>query len=68
MHTPDQIKTAIANLHNLSDEHLCHSWKCAHATGSKLYKPYLDAIDRERRKRGKVSNASDASTEPDLEE
>lgn len=68
MHTSDQIKAAIANLHTLSDDDLIHSWKCAHSTGSKLYKPYLDAIDRERRKRGKVSSTTDVSTESNLEE
>ena len=63
MHTPDQIKAAISNLPNLDIDSLCHQWKCAHSKANKLYKPFLDAIDRELRKRRKTDD--ELPTEPD---
>ena len=65
MHTPDQIKAAITNLPNLDIDSLCHQWKCAHSKANKVYKPFLDAIDRELRKRRKTDDEQ-LSTEPDL--
>jgi len=56
MHTPEQIKLAIADLPQLTEDQLCHNWKCAHSNGSKLYKPFLDAIEKELRKRRKVTD------------
>ena len=65
MHTPDQIKAAIKDLPELTIDQLCHNWKCAHSNGSKLYKPFLDAIDRELRKRRKTDDEQ-LPTESDL--
>ena len=56
MHTPEQIKLAIADLHLLTEDQLIFNWKCANSKGSKLYKPFLDAIDKELRKRRKVTD------------
>ena len=66
-HTEDQIKTAIKKLPELATEELAHQYKCAltqQRSGSKLYKPFLDAIERELRKRRKVDD--ELSTESDL--
>lgn len=62
MHTPEQIKLAIADLPQLTEDQLIHNWKCAltqqrsNSSGSKLYKPFLDAIEKELRKRRKVTD------------
>lgn len=56
MHTPEQIKLAIADLPQLTEDQLIFNWKCAHSSGSKLYKPFLDAIEKELRKRRKVTD------------
>ena len=56
MHTPEQIKLAIADLHLLTEDQLIFNWKCANSKGSKLYKPFLDAIEKELRKRRKVTD------------
>ena len=56
MHTPEQIKLAIADLHLLTVDQLIFNWKCANSNGSKLYKPFLDAIEKELRKRRKVTD------------
>ena len=68
MHTPEQIKLAIADLHLLTEDQLIHNWKCANSKGSKLYKPFLDAIEKELRKRRKVTDEeqSEVPSEPDL--
>ena len=56
MHTPEQIKLAIADLHLLTEDQLIFNWKCANSKGSKLYKPFLDAIEKELRKRRKATD------------
>ena len=58
-HTEDQIKIAIKKLSELDTEELAHQYKCAltqQRSGSKLYKPFLDAIEKELRKRRKVTD------------
>ena len=65
MHTPEQIKLAIADLPQLTEDQLIHNWKCANSSGSKLYKPFLDAIEKELRKRRKVTD-DELPSEPDL--
>lgn len=65
MHTPEQIKLAIADLPQLTEDQLVHNWKCAHSSGSKLYKPFLDAIEKELRKRRKVTD-DELPSEPNL--
>lgn len=64
MHTPDQIKAAIKDLPELTIDQLAHNFKCAHSKADKAYKPFLDAIERELRKRRKVDD--ELSTESDL--
>lgn len=68
MHTPEQIKLAIADLPLLTEDQLIHNWKCANSNGSKLYKPFLDAIEKELRKRRKVTDDEqpEVPSEPDL--
>ena len=68
MHTPEQIKLAIADLHLLTEDQLIHNWKCAHSSESKLYKPFLDAIEKELRKRRKVTDNEqpELPSEPNL--
>ena len=68
MHTPEQIKLAIADLHLLTEDQLIFNWKCANSKGSKLYKPFLDAIEKELRKRRKATDDEqpEVSSEPDL--
>lgn len=60
-HTPDQIKAAIKLIPNLSTEDLAHQFKCAHSQQDKLYKPYLDAAERELAKRRRQSPTEDIS-------
>lgn len=50
-HTPEQIRSAITHLPTLSIEQLTHNYKCALSRDPKLYKPFIDAIERELRKR-----------------
>ena len=68
MHTPEQIKLAIADLHLLTEDQLIFNWKCANSKGSKLYKPFLDAIEKELRKRRKVTDDEqpEVPSEPNL--
>ena len=68
MHTPEQIKLAIADLHLLTEDQLIFNWKCANSNGSKLYKPFLDAIEKELRKRRKVTDNEqpEVPSKPDL--
>lgn len=68
MHTPEQIKLAIADLPQLTEDQLVHNWKCAHSSGSKLYKPFLDAIEKELRKRRKITDDEqpEVPSEPNL--
>lgn len=63
MHTPEQIKLAIKDLPLLSVEELAHCFKCASATKNKIYKQYMEAIERELRKRSKVQ--TEDSLEPE---
>lgn len=73
-HTEDQIKIAIKKLPELDTEELAHQYKCAltqqrsDSSGSKLYKPFLDAIEKELRKRRKVTDDEqpEVPSEPDL--
>ena len=53
-HTEEQIKSAIKNLHNLSIDELTHNYKCASSTGSKLYQPFMLAIEKELNSRRKI--------------
>lgn len=53
MHTKEQIAEAIKHLPNLDEESLAHNFKCASATKLNIYKPFMDAIERELRKRRK---------------
>ena len=68
MHTPEQIKLAIADLPQLTEDQLIYNWKCANSKGSKLYKPFLDAIEKELRKRRKVTDEEqpELPSKPDL--
>lgn len=61
VHTPAQIKAAIADLHLLSTEDLSHNYKCALTRDPKLYKSFLDAIERELRKRRHLKEPSDVT-------
>ena len=64
MHTEQQIKEAIKTLPTLDTDNLIHQYKCASSRAHKVYKPLLDAIQRELNKRRKVSNEdTDVSTE-----
>ena len=56
MHTTDQIKAAILLLPDLPIEDLAHQFKCAHSKQNKLYKPFLDACEKELRKRRKTDD------------
>ena len=58
-HTPDQVKAAIKLLPDLDIEQLSHQWKCAHSKADKLYKPFLDAAERELAKRRRQSPTED---------
>lgn len=53
MHTKEQIAEAIKHLPNLDDETLAHNFKCASSTKLTIYRPFMDAIERELRKRRK---------------
>ena len=53
-HTEDQIKSAIKNLPNLSIDELKHNYKCASSAGSKLYQPFMLAIEKELNSRRKT--------------
>lgn len=51
--TPELIKHHITLVSTLSDEELAHHYKCASSSESKLYKPYMLAIEKERKARNK---------------
>lgn len=51
MHTEEQIKEAIKNLPNLTEDELAHCYKCASSTKSKAYHNYMQAIEKELHKR-----------------
>ena len=62
MHTEQQIKDAIKTLPDLDTDNLIHHYKCASSRAHKIYKPLLDAIQRELNKRRKVSNEETPET------
>ena len=51
MHTEEQIKEAIKNLPNLTEDELSHNYKCASATKHKAYHGFMQAIEKELQKR-----------------
>ena len=53
MHTKEQIAEAIKHLPNLDEDSLAHNFKCASSTKSAIYKPFMDAVEKELRKRRK---------------
>lgn len=53
MHTEEQIKSAIKNLPNLTEDELAHNYKCASSTKSKLYLPFMQAVEKELNSRKK---------------
>lgn len=63
VHTPAQIKAAIADLHLLSTDDLSHNYKCALTRDTRLYKSFIDAIERELRKRRHLKEPID---DPDI--
>ena len=68
MHTPEEIKAAIANFPNLSEDDLINTYKIITSMTTKkekdLYASALRAIDKERRKRGTVKTISAKPTQP----
>lgn len=62
MHTEQQIKDAIKTLPTLDTDNLIHQYKCASSRAHKVYKPLIDAIQRELNKRRKVSNEETPET------
>lgn len=65
MHTPDQIKSAIKHLPELSVEDIAHQFKCAHSKQNKLYKPFLDACERELNRRKRQTTTEESTDEQD---
>ena len=63
--TKEQIATAIKNLPNLSDDELVHNWKSATAmkgvSDRITLKPFISAVEAERKKRGKIIELEDTS-------
>lgn len=53
MHTKEQIAEAIKHLPNLDEDALAHNFKCASSTKSAIYKPFMEAVEKELRKRRK---------------
>ena len=53
MHTEEQIKSAIKNLPNLTEDELAHNYKCASSTKSKVYHSFMQAIEKELNSRRK---------------
>lgn len=68
MHTPEEVKAAIANFPNLSEDDLVNTYKIITSMTTKkekdLYGPALRAIDKERRKRGTIKTISAKPTQP----
>ena len=62
MHTEQQIKNTIKTLPRSDTDNLIHQYKCASSRAHKVYKPLLDAIQRELNKRRKVSNEETLET------
>ena len=66
MHTKEQITEAIKHLPTLDDEALAHNFKCASSTKLTIYKPFMDAIERELRKRRKpILDETSSNTQGD---
>ena len=69
MHSPDQVKSAIKLLPDLDTDSLVHQLKCAMSVKDpKLkptYKPFIDACERELRKRRPTKATDDHSDQPD---
>lgn len=65
LHTKEQITTAIKNLVTLSTNDIAHQFKCAHSKQNKLYKPFLDACERELNKRKRQTSVDEPSEELD---
>lgn len=63
MHTTDQIKSAIKHLPELTTEQIAHNFKCAHSKQNKLYKPFLDACERELNKRRRQTTPEELTDE-----
>ena len=61
-HTPELIKEAIKSLDTWSIETLAHNYKCALskqlASERKLYKPFVQAIEKELKSRNRKEVAS----------
>lgn len=62
MHTDEQIKEAIKNLPNLTEDELAHCYKCASATKSKAYHGFMQAIEKELHKRKPTKGITDAES------
>jgi len=60
--TPELIKQHIANVANLTDSELVHHQKCctSHDQAKKL-KAYKTAIEKERKRRGRVNLVADVT-------
>lgn len=65
LHTKEQITTAIKNLVTLSTNDIAHQFKCAHSKQNKLYKPFLDACERELNKRKRQTSVDEPTDEQD---
>lgn len=61
----EQIDKAIQLIPTYTDDDLVHNWKCATAMKANsdrlLLKPFITAIESERKKRGKVIELADTS-------
>lgn len=66
--TKEQVKENIEDLVNKTDEELVHLYKCARskdkATEKVLLKPFIAAIEKERRKRKTVTTISSKIVQP----
>lgn len=62
MHTEEQIKEAIKNLPNLTEDELSHNYKCASATKHKAYQGFMQAIEKELQKRKPTKGMTDAES------
>lgn len=66
MHTKEQIAEAIKHLPNLDEEALAHNFKCASSTKSTIYKPFMEAIERElRKRRNSISDGTKGDSDAD---
>ena len=69
MHTPDQVKSAIKLIQDLDIDSLTHQLKCAMSQkdpkAKPIYKPFIDACERELRKRKPSKATDDQPDQPD---